>query len=182
MLFAVCVDITGTHIHDAVYINIKGDFNLWAAAFGCGNPIQDEVAEELVIDCFDTFPLQDMDFNGRLIILRSREHLTLEGRDRRVARDQRGHHPARGLDTEGQRRDIQQQDILDFTRQYASLDGSAYGYHFVWVDAFVWVFFEELFDGILDRRHPRLTAHENDFFDIGGLELGVSQRFAHRFQ
>jgi sugar phosphate isomerase/epimerase len=31
--------IAGTHIHDAVCINIKGDFNLWTAAFGCRTPI-----------------------------------------------------------------------------------------------------------------------------------------------
>ena len=48
----------------------------------------------------------------RLVVGRRREDLALAGRDRRVARDQRRRDAAQGLDAQGQRRDVQQQDVL----------------------------------------------------------------------
>jgi len=46
-----------------------------------------------------------------LVVFRRREFLLLRGRNRRVALDQFGEHAAQGLDTQRQRRYIQQEHL-----------------------------------------------------------------------
>ncbi len=59
----------------------------------------------------------------------------LLGRDRGVALDQPGEHAAQGLDAQRQRRDVQQQHILDLAGQHAALDRRADRHDLVRVDA-----------------------------------------------
>ena len=73
-----------------------------------------------------------------------REDLALLGRDGRVALDQPGEHAALGLDAERQRRDVEQQDVLDLAGEHAALDGGADGHDLVRVDALVRLLAEEL--------------------------------------
>src|SRR6185437_8648503 len=47
------------------------------------------------------FALQHHDVHGGLIVFRCGEHFAAPGRDRRVALDDLGHHPALRLDAEG---------------------------------------------------------------------------------
>ena len=64
-----------------------------------------------------------------------REGFLLARRDRRVARDQRGHHAAERFDAQRQRRGVQHQDVLDVAGGDAALDRRADRDDFVGVDA-----------------------------------------------
>ena len=63
-----------------------------------------------------------MDLDAGLVVGRGREDLALLRRDGGVALDQRRHHAAKRLDTERERRDVEQQEVLDLAREHAGLD------------------------------------------------------------
>ena len=69
--------------------------------------------------------LEYPDRHGVLVVVGGREHLALLSGNGGVAFDQRGEHTAQGLDTERQRRDVQQQHVLHIALQHAGLDGRA---------------------------------------------------------
>ena len=57
-----------------------------------------------------------LDEHAGLVVAVRRERLGLLGGDRCVTLDQRGHHTARRLDTQGQRRHVEQQQVLHLLR------------------------------------------------------------------
>ena len=59
---------------------------------------------------------------------------------------------------------------LTSPRQHAGLDGRADGDDLVRVDALVRLLAERDLDRLLDRRHARLAADEDDLVDVGRLE------------
>ena len=114
--------------------------------------------------------LEDVDLDLALVVGRGREHLRLRGRDRRVAVDEAGHDAAQGLDAQGQRRDVEEQDVLDLAAEHAGLDRGADGHDLVRVDAAVRLLAEQRLDRLLDRRHAGHAADEDDLVDLGRLE------------
>ena len=76
-----------------------------------------------------------MDLNRGLVISSSGEYLGLLDRDGGIALDDSGEYAAQGFNTQGQRSNIQQQQVLDFAAQYAALNGSAHGNALIGVDA-----------------------------------------------
>src|SRR4026208_911784 len=84
-----------------------------------------------------TLALQHVHLDARLVIRGRREDLALANRNGRVAGDQRRHHATQCLDTERQRRDVEQQYILHFTLEDAALDGRADRDDFVRIHAFM---------------------------------------------
>ena len=121
-----------------------------------------------------------MDFHAGLVVRSGREDLALAGRDGSVRIDQLGHHTAQGLDTERQRRHVEQQHVLHIAGQHAALDGGAHRHDFVGVHALVRGLAEELLHNLLDRRDSGRTAHEQHFVDVGGLQACILQRLAAR--
>ena len=65
---------------------------------------------------------------------RRRKRLRLLGRNRRVARNHRRRHAAQRLDSQRQRRHVQQQQVLHLPRQHARLHRRANRHHLVGVD------------------------------------------------
>ena len=57
--------------------------------------------------------------------------------------------------------------------KHAALNGRADGDDFIWVDALVGLFAEQLFDDLLDFGHADHAADEHDFVDLGSLEASV---------
>ena len=55
-----------------------------------------------------------------------------------VAVDQPRHYPAHGFDAQRERRDVEQQDVVDIASEHAGLDGRAQGHHLVGIDAAIW--------------------------------------------
>jgi len=92
--------VLGRDIHDAVSINVKGDFDLWVTTRSHWDALKFEISELLVILGKLTFSLKDTDADLGLIVSRCGEDLTLLGRDCRVTSDQLGADSSHRLDTE----------------------------------------------------------------------------------
>ena len=116
-----------------------------------------------------------------LAVLGGGEHLRFLGRDRGVAVDQPGEHAAQRLDAERQRRDVEQQHVLDVALQHAGLDRGADRDDLVRVDALVRLLAEQLLHHLLDLRHAGHAADQDHFVDLGRAEAGVLQRLPARF-
>jgi hypothetical protein len=80
------------------------------------------------------------------------------------------------LDAERQRRDVEQQHVLDVALQHAGLDRRADGDDFIRVDALVRLLAEQLLHDFLDLRHAGHAADQNDFIDLGGRQAGILER------
>ena len=127
MLFFSGTQILCGYIHDTICVNIKGNFNLRYASSCWRNTIQTELAESLVIPCKLSLTLYHMDIHGSLIICCSREYLALLCRDRGISLNQFRCHTAQCLDGQGQRSNIQKQDVAcaGIASQFTALDAGA---------------------------------------------------------
>ena len=181
LLLLAGAQVLGRHVDDAVGVDVEADLDLRDAARRGRDARELELAQRLVVGRHLALALQDVDLHARLVVLRGREDLGLAGRDGGVALDQLRHHAALGLDAEGERGDVEQQDVLDVAGQHARLDGGADGHDLVRVDAAVRLLAGELLDLVLDRGHAGHAAHEDDVVDRGdALVLGVVHGLAHR--
>src|SRR5262249_34339905 len=104
------------HVDDAVRVDVEGDLDLRHAPRRRRDAVQAELAEQAVVARHRPLALEHLDLDRALVVGRGRERLALLGRDRRVARDQRGHHAAQRLDAERQRRHVEQQHVLHVAR------------------------------------------------------------------
>ena len=86
--------------------------------------------------------------------------------------------PPSGLDAERQRRHVEQQHVLDFTREHATLDGRADGDGFIRVHVLARLLAEEFLHVLLHERHARLATDEDDLGDVLRADAGVLQRDA----
>ena len=135
-----------------------------------------EAADRLVVAGQRTLALADVDLHRRLVVGSRREGLRLARRDRRVGVDEFGHHTAQGLDTQRQRRNVEQQHVLHLAREHTALNGGADGHDLVGVDRTVRGLAEELLDDLLDRGNTRRTAHEDHLADLRGVQTRVTKR------
>ena len=138
-----------------------------------GIPVSWNLPSDLLPGGHLALALEHVDLDLGLVVVGGRERLRALRRNRRVALDQLRHHAALGLDAEGQRGDVEQQDVLDVAGQHAGLDRGADGDDLVRVDALVRVLAGQLLDLLLDRRHPGHAADHDDVVDVGA---GVGER------
>ena len=166
--------VLGLDVEDAVGVDVEGDLDLGHAARSRRDPVEDEPAEGLVVLGELALALEDVDLDLALVVRGGREDLRLRGRDRRVPLDEPGHDAAERLDAERQRRDVEQQDVLDLAAEHAGLDRRADRDDLVGVDAPVRLLAaEQALDRLLDGRHPGHPADEDHLVDVGRLEAGV---------
>src|SRR3984893_8358818 len=170
--------VLGRNLDNAVGVDVESHLDLRHAARRRWNADQVELAEQLVVGRHLPFALEDPDRDRRLIVLGRREGLALLGRYRRVAIDQPGEHPAQGLDTERQRGNVEEEDILDLALQDPRLDRRADGHNLVRVDAAVWLLAEELLDRLDNLGHARHAADQDYLVDFGGSEAGFLEAVA----
>ena len=173
LLFVVGAAILGGHVEDAVGVDIEGDFDLRNAARGRRNVAELEYAQEPVIARHGALALVDLDLDRRLVIGGRRESLALARGDGSVAFDQLGEDTAHGLDAERERSDVEQEHVLDFAAQYATLNGGADGDHFVGIHALVRLAAEQVANQRLDTRHTGLAADHHHFVNLRGGDIGV---------
>src|SRR5690606_32924241 len=115
-------------IHDAVAVNVEGDFDLGNAAGSWGNARELEAAQSHVIRRQGPLTLENMDIHRRLIVAGRGEDLGLPAGYGLVSLDQRGNHAAQSLDTQGQGSNVHQDQALarlKLAGQNASLDRGA---------------------------------------------------------
>src|SRR5206468_9642940 len=92
----------------------------------------------------------------------------------RVALDQLREDATHRLDTERERRDVEQQHVLHFALEHAGLDRSADRDDLVGVDALVRLLATaELADELLDHRHAGRAADQDDVIDLRKLDARV---------
>lgn len=140
----------------------------------CRQTGQLEHPELLVVRRDLALALVDLDLHGRLVVLGRREDLGTLGRDRGVALDQLGHNAALGLDTEGQRGHVEEQDVLDLTLEDTGLKSGTDGDDLVGVHTLVGVLAAgELLDELGDGGHTGRAADQNHVVDLGQLDAGV---------
>jgi hypothetical protein len=96
--------------------SVEGNLDLRNALGGRRNAYEIEVTEDLVVPSELTLSSEDLDLNGSLTVSSSRECLRLLGRDGRVTADKLGHDTTKGLDTEGERSNIEQKNVSDAYR------------------------------------------------------------------
>jgi hypothetical protein len=139
-----------------------------------------ELAERLVERRPSPTRPADVHLDGRLVVLRGRERLGLLRRDRRVALDQPREDAALRLDAERQRRDVEQEDVLDLALEHTALDRGADGDDLVRVDALVGLLADQVLDLLDDRGHARHAADEHDVVDLRLVDAGVLEALLRR--
>mmetsp|Transcript_48717 Transcript_48717/g.91272 ORF Transcript_48717/g.91272 Transcript_48717/m.91272 type:complete len:527 (-) Transcript_48717:171-1751(-) len=176
--------VLSTHVQDAVGVDLKGHLNLGLSARGRRDPTKLELSKQVVVLGHGPFALVDLNVHGGLIVLVSGESLGLLGGNDRVARDQLRHHAAHSLNAQGQRRHIQQQQVLaSFAAQDAGLHSSSVSHGLVRVDASVWLLaVEEVLDQLLHLGDACGTAHQHDLIHLVLLEAGILQHLLHRLK
>ena len=133
-----------------------------------------ERAEVLVVAGELALALEDLDRDGRLVVVGRGEGLAALGRDGRVALDELGHDAALGLDTEAQGGDVDEQNVLALALQHAGLQGGADGDDLIRVDALVGLLAAgELLDELDDGGHAGRSTDEHDVRDVGDLDAGL---------
>ncbi|MNO51513.1 NAD-specific glutamate dehydrogenase [compost metagenome] len=172
--------VLGADVQDAVGVDVEGYFDLRHATWSWRNVSQVELAQRLVLGSLLALTLQYVNGHGTLVVIGSREHLRLLGRDGGVLLDQRSHHATHGFDTQGQRADVQQQYVFHVTGQHGALDGSTHGHGFVRVDVLARFFTEEVGNGFLYQRHTGLATDQDHVVDLAGVDAGVFQGDAAR--
>src|SRR5690606_17917699 len=125
-----------------------------------------EIAEQLVVRGQFAFPVEDADGDGLLVLLGGREDLALPRRYRRLAGAQTGKDTAKRFNTERQRGDVEQQNVLDVPLQNAGLNCGADGDNLVRVDTLMRLAAKEGFNFLDDLRHTAHTADENNLVDL----------------
>src|SRR5229473_3315695 len=78
-------------------------------------------ARAVALSVAETFRIPLASMSKATSICGRAEHLRLLDRDRGVTLDQRRRHAAQRLDTQGQRRHVEQQHVLDFAAQHTRL-------------------------------------------------------------
>ena len=137
-------------------------------------------AQQPVVGGHGPFALVDLHRDRALVVVGRAEDVLLLGRDGGVALDELGHDAAQGLDAQRQRRDVQEQDVLDFARQHAALDRRADGHDLVRVDALVRLLAEHRLDDFLHLGDAGRTADQHHFVDLAVVEVGVLHGLLHR--
>ena len=162
-------------VHDTVGVDVKRDLDLRDAA-GCGrDAVQNESAQRRVAGRHIALTLEHMDLNRGLVVGRGGVNLALLDRDGGVAVDDAVEDAAHRLDTERQRRYIEQDDVLDVAAEDAALDRRADCDALIRVDALEGLLAHEALDRFLHGRDTSRAADEQHLCDIAGLQICIRQ-------
>ena len=124
--------------------------SIWGTPRGARRDAQElELAQGAVVARHLPLALQDVDLDRGLAVGGGGEDLALLGGDGGVALDEPGEDAAQGLDAEGERGDVEEEEVLHLAREHARLDGRAHRHHLVGVDPLVGLLAEELLHQLL---------------------------------
>lgn len=173
--------LDGGNVHDTVGIEIEGDLNLGNTTGSRGDTSELELAHEVVVLGALALTLVDLDKDTRLVVGEGREDLGLLGGNGGVAGDELGHHTTSGLDTERERGDVEEQNLVGglargVTRENSSLDSGTVGNSLIRVDGLVGLLSVEVVgDELLDTGDTGRSTDEDDLVDEGLVDLGVGK-------
>jgi len=172
--------VLGVDVDNGVSVNVEGDLNLGNTTVGGRNADKLEVSEHLVVTDKLTLTLVDLDLDSGLHVSSGGEGLRLLGGDGGVTVDQTGEHTAEGLNTEGKRSDIEQENVSDLTSQDSTLDSGTNGNSLVGVDGLGGLTAEDGLNGLSDLGHTGHTTNKDDVLDVTRLEVGILKGLANR--
>jgi hypothetical protein len=168
-------------VHDSVGVKVEGDLDLRNTTGRRRDAGELELAHEVVVLRAGTFTLEDLDEHTGLVVGEGREGLGLLGGDGGVTLDERGHDTTSGLNTEGERRDVEKKDLVGglgrgVTRQDSGLDGGTVGNGLIGVDGLAGLLaVEEVGDELLDLGDTGGTTDKDDLVDGGLVDLGIAK-------
>ena len=167
--------IVGRHLEDTIGIKIERDLDLGNTTGRGRNAGKLELAEEVVVLGHRALTLEHLDQDNGLVVGSRREDLALARGNGGVAGDELGHDTTRGLDTEGQRVDVHEDELLSslLAREDTGLDGGAEGDGLVRVDTLGSLLVEEVLDEGLDLGDTGRATDKDNVVDLILLELGV---------
>merc|ERR1719379_1136813 len=174
--------VLGADVEDAVRVDLESNLDLRLSTRGRGDARHVELAELVVVLRHRTLALEDLDGHGRLVVLVRGEDLALLRRDHGVARDELRHDAANGLDTEGQRGHVEEEEVgAALTGEDTGLDRSAVRDRLVRVDATVGLLaVEEVLDQRLHLRDAGGAADQDDLVNLRLLQARVVHHILHR--
>src|SRR5215218_1021457 len=168
--------ILGPDVDDAVGVYVERDLDLGHAPGRGRDPHQLEVADELVVSRHLALALEDLDLYRVLVVVGGREYLGLARGYGGVPLDELGEYPTLGLDAQRERRHVEEQHVLDLTRQHAGLDGGANRDDLIRVDALVGLLARKLLDLLLHRRDAGRAADQYHLVHLTRLQARVLHR------
>ncbi|GIX66395.1 NAD-specific glutamate dehydrogenase [Babesia caballi] len=175
LLLAASGLVDGADVHDAVGVDVEGDLDLGHAAGRRRNADQLKLPQQLVVRSHAALTLVHLDAHLRLVVGGSGEDLALLGRDGRVAVDQPREDAAQSLDTQRERADVQQQQVLDLPLEHAGLNRRAHRHRLVRVHRLGRVLPEDPLHNVPDTRHAGHAAHQNDVTEVLSADSSVLQ-------
>jgi len=163
--------VGGVDVHDAVLVDVEGDFDLGHSPGGGGDAVQVERTEFVVVLGHLAFALEDLDQDAGLVVGVGGEGLGLLGRDRGVPRNEHGHDSAGSLNAQGEWGHVEEQQVLHLVRgvvgQDGGLNGGTIGHGLVGVDGPVGLLaVEELLEELADLGDSRGAADQDDFVHL----------------
>mmetsp|Transcript_29706 Transcript_29706/g.88331 ORF Transcript_29706/g.88331 Transcript_29706/m.88331 type:complete len:186 (-) Transcript_29706:931-1488(-) len=143
-----------------------------------------KLAEQVVVFGHCALPLEDLNEHARLIVGVRREGLRLLRGDGRVPLDEFRHDATSCLEAHGERRDVQQEQVLHLRRSLPSQNGGLHGgtvsHGLIGVDGLAGLFpVEELLDHGLDLRDARGPAHQHHLMDVALVDTAVPEALLH---
>ena len=173
--------VLGVDVDNGVGVNVKGDLDLRNTTVGRRDTNQLEVTKQLVVLDELTLTLVHLDLDGSLEISSGGEGLRLLRRDGGVAVDQTSEDTTKGLDTERQGSNVEQENVSDLTSQDSTLDSGANGNSLVGIDGLGGVTAEHGLNGLGNLGHTGHTTNQDDVLDFARLKVGVFEGLTNRF-
>jgi hypothetical protein len=173
--------LEGRDVDDTVGVDVEGDLDLGNTTGRRRDTGELELSEQVVVLCASTLTLVDLDQHTRLVVAEGGEDFGLLGGDSGVALDESSHDTTSSLDTDGERRDVEKQDLggglgRGVTRQDGGLDGSTVGDSLVGVDGLVGLLaVEEVGDHLLDLGDTGGSTDQDDLVDGGLVNLSIAE-------
>merc|ERR1719429_257599 len=179
--------VAGGHVENTVGVDVEGDLNLRHSSWSWRNSSQIKLTQEMIVLGHGSLALVHLDGDGGLVVGVGGEGLGLLGGDGGVPLDERGHHTSSSLDTQGQRSNIQEQQVRHslggVSSEDGGLDSGSIGHSLVRVDALVQLLaIEEVLQQLLDLGDSGGSSNQDNIIDGALVHLGVSHGLLHRLQ
>merc|ERR1719218_260362 len=185
-LLATSTLVLGGDVEHTVGVNVEGHLDLRDTTRGRGDSSELELAEHVVVLGAGPFTLVDLDQHTGLVVGVGGEGLRLLGWHSSVTRDKSSHDTASGLETEGQRGDVEEEEVglaSGATGEHTSLDSSTIGDSLVRVDGAARLLaVEERGDKLVDLRHAGGPTNHDNLVHRPLVNLGVAEDLLDRLE